>query len=284
MYCAKETSRGSQQVFEHAMHDRLVADVQVENDIRAALEAERLTVRYDPIADLRDGAIVGFEAALYWETGNGGLLGPSEYTDVARQSGLSGRLGWIALRQTFLSAGSLDEPAPFLIAPTPMPLLRQTDFLEQLDREVRDTAARPNRVVLAIPEEAAGSPDAAGLLAAIRERGFRISLSDFGFGGASLRQLCRLPLDFARIDPADLQRSATAGAESSLLQAMIKLCLDLQIQVIAFGVRGEDERRLLHGMGCTLGQGSLFGAALRPEQLERVLRRAWASSTGERSA
>ncbi|MEZ5363141.1 MAG: diguanylate cyclase [Bryobacterales bacterium] len=128
MYCAKANSRGSQQLFEDAMHARLIQDVQTENDLRAGLESEQLHMRYQPIVRLRDGAIAGFEAVLAWEAPTG-VWPPEDYAQVANNSDLSVRLGWTALRQALLAAGGSSATALLLPLPLAPQLLHQTDFL-----------------------------------------------------------------------------------------------------------------------------------------------------------
>ena len=275
MYAAKERAPGSQKVFEHRMHDRLMADVETESEIRAGIEDQKVELRYRPIANLADGATFGFEAVLHWPSVSGRVFGPEDYAAIAEQSGLASPLGWSCLHQALATAGCLDEPSPAIAVPLFPALLEQADLLEQLDTEIRETAAQPARLILAVPEEAAAPEEAHEVLHALKERGFRLALTDFGAGRASLSRLCRLPLDFARIVTALPLRKRQTGPDVSLLQAMTRLCRELGIQVIAGGVHTEEQQRLLHRYGCRLGQGPLYGPARTAQQVGRGL----ASST-----
>ncbi len=260
MYCAKERARGSQQVFQNTMHDRLVADMDAESEIRAGVEGHRLELRYKPIVELADDTVFGYEAALCWRDDNGRLFGAEDYAVIAQQPGLASPLGWSVLRQTLLAAKAGAADGPTIVAPLFAALLEQPDLLERLDKALEETAAPPERLILAVPEQAAAAEEAYTALHALTECGFRLALTDFGAGRASLHQLCRLPLSFARITPSMPSSRTGGGPEASLLQAMTKLCSELTIRVIADGVRTTEQGRLLHHYGCDLGQGPLWGA------------------------
>ena len=270
MYCAKENARGSQRVFEHQMHNRLVESMNTEGEIRASIEGGRLELRYRPIVHLNDGSLFGFEAVLHQRDSKGRLIKLDDCAAIAEQAGLAPRLGWSCLHQSLLTSAEPDAGELQIVVPLLAALFNQTDLLEQLDSEVRDTAAKTERLILAVSERAAASPDAGTRLRGLRERGFRIALANFGAGRASLNQLCRLPLSFARVALTPPMAGSSQTAEAAILQAMAKLCAELDIEMIADGVTAHEQTATLRNLGCRLGQGLFYGARRGPQELYRM--------------
>ncbi|MCB9385405.1 MAG: diguanylate cyclase [Bryobacterales bacterium] len=268
MYCAKDSARGSQQIFEEAMHARLLADVRIEADIRAGLEASQFEMRFRPVVRLSDSSVAGFECVLVWHAADGREWLPEDYAKAIGQSDLAVQIGYSGLQQALLASSCLSATAPFLLLPLPAALIRSEDLFQQLDRIMRETAARPDRVVLAASEGAASDPAVAPALEQLRSRGFRIGLSDFGAAGAPLSELCRTSIDLARISPSYVARADTSAGEAALLQAMMRICTEIGIEVIVAGVQTAQHRRLLQKLGCRLAQGPLFGPAQDAREIE----------------
>jgi EAL domain-containing protein (putative c-di-GMP-specific phosphodiesterase class I) len=251
--------------------------VDLENDLRRAIEFGDLRVHYQPLIDLTTDRIIGFEALVRWQHAARGLVPPMAFIPLAEETGLIVPLGrWVletACRQwrTWRDARPNGPPLSISVNLSARQFV-QPDLIEQVDAILASTRMDPSSLELEITESVVMDQSELGIraLGRLRDMGVRLVLDDFGTGYSSLSYLKHLPLDTIKID-----RSFVAGldgdADRSIVTAVIALAHGLGIGVVAEGIETEAQARLLTELGCDVGQGFLFAHALPAAQATQLL-------------
>jgi diguanylate cyclase (GGDEF)-like protein len=264
-------------VFEASMSDQTMDRIDLENDLRRAIERGELRVHYQPLVDLATDRIVGFEALVRWQHPVRGLVAPLAFIPLAEETGLIVPLGrWVletACRQARKWRDSrAASPRLFMSVNLSARQFGQPDLVEQVDAILSETGLDPSTLELEITESVVMDQSEAGIrtLSRLREMGVRLVLDDFGTGYSSLAYLKHLPLDTIKID-----RTFVAGlegeADRSIVDAVIALAHGLRIGVVAEGIETEAQFETLRAMGCDVGQGYLFARPLPALEAGRLL-------------
>jgi diguanylate cyclase (GGDEF)-like protein/PAS domain S-box-containing protein len=274
MYHAKEKGRNNYQFFSAELNRRAVERLQMENELRRAIEREEFILYYQPQVDLKSGAIVGLEALLRWRHSSRGLVHPAKFISLAEETGLIVRLGeWVldaACRQiktwnsaryprltlaVNLSAGQLTNNKGF--AKTVSAILQEHQVSpEQLEFEMTES------MLLANVEETTQT------LKKLGDLGTRITIDDFGTGYSSLSYLKRLPIDKVKIDRSFVRDIVADSDDAAIVSAIIAMAHNLKLSVIAEGVESRDQVDSLRKLGCDGYQGHYFSKPLPGEYLE----------------
>jgi diguanylate cyclase (GGDEF)-like protein len=264
MYRAKALGKARYEVFDEAMRARAVALLNLETDLRRALERGELRLFYQPIVSLESGRIVGLEALLRWQHPELGLLAPDEFVPLAEETGLITFLDRWLLRQACLQLGAwharweTDPPLTMSVNLSSKQFLFP-DLVEHVAAIVREAAIPPGDLRLEITESAImeNVDAAASVLARLRALGLRVSLDDFGTGYSSLSYLHRFPIDTLKIDR---EFAAKLGDRESreIVRTIVTLARNLGMQVIAEGIESLEQLNQFRAMECELGQGFLF--------------------------
>jgi EAL domain-containing protein (putative c-di-GMP-specific phosphodiesterase class I) len=277
MYQAKENGRQSYQFFEPDMNVRAVARQFIEEGLRRAVEGHEFALHYQPIIDLTTGAIAGAEALIRWMHPTRGLIPPLQFIPVAEDCGLMLPIGkWVmreACRQTqaWVAAGfSLKTIAVNVSALE----FRDQDFLKNLLAILAETGLDPRFLELELTESVlVKRPElAASILQTVRERGMRVAIDDFGTGYSSLGYLQKFPLDALKIDQSFVRQIGTAGADTSIVTAVIGMAQNLKLRTIAEGVETQEQLEFLQAQHCDDAQGYYFSRPVPPEQFEQLLK------------
>jgi diguanylate cyclase (GGDEF)-like protein/PAS domain S-box-containing protein len=273
MYRAKEAGRSRIELFDTGMRDWAVGRLQTEAGLRRALEADEIEVHYQPVVDLRDGAIAAVEALVRWRHPERGLLAPGEFIGVAEESGLIVPLGrrvlevacaqsaaWAAAR------GSQRPPLPVHVNLSPRQLPDQT-LVETVEATLAATGAVPAALALEITESMLidRGPDRVALLERLRDLGVALVLDDFGTGWSSLSRLAQLPIGGLKVDRSFVADIAGRGAP--IVDAIVRLARAFALPVVAEGVETVDQLEVLRGLGCELVQGYLFARPLPADEV-----------------
>lgn len=246
--------------------------MQLERDLGHALEAGALALAFQPQVELQSRRIVGVEALLRWTHPVLGPLAPEVIVEAAERSGRMVSLGLWALRQACLAAVGLPGPTMMAVNVAASQFL-EPDFVAEVDRILRETGLPPTRLELEVTETSA-LPDSTAVLAtfeALRARGIRIALDDFGAGHASLARLRALPVDVLKIDRS-LVADLDTNVGRALVEATIMLAHRLGLAVLAEGVETETQWAELARLGCDLIQGHAAGRPLTLDALQALLR------------
>jgi diguanylate cyclase (GGDEF)-like protein/PAS domain S-box-containing protein len=277
MYGAKSRGRAGHAEFEPAMHKSAVALLQLESELRRAVERGELTLRYQPVVSLANGVIAGFEALVHWNHPQRGLLRPLEFVPLAEETGLVVPIGeWVlreACRQT--REWQLKYPSPHLTVGVNLSARQflNADVVDTVARALAESGLLPRNLRLELTESMLmdNAPKAAQVLAELRSLGVSLDLDDFGTGYSSLAYLHNFRLDTLKIDRSFVARGTEAGGNWEIVTAIVNLARGLRLTLIAEGVENDAQLEELRRLGCEYGQGYLFGRPLHAHDLEALL-------------
>jgi diguanylate cyclase (GGDEF)-like protein len=282
MYTAKAAGRRRFAVFDPNLHSAIIARHELSAQLTMGIARSELLVLYQPIVALDGGQTVGLEALVRWRHPTRGLVEPDEFIALAEESGAIVPLGNFVLREAAQQVqdcnGRPGGPSVYLSVNVSAVQLQQPTFLDEVEEVLRSTCLRPEHLVLEITESAMFRDTAATIekLRALRERGVRISVDDFGTGYASLSYLRRFPVDALKIAKDFIGPAHTDGPEESpewaFTGAILALGRRLGLDVIAEGIEEPGQLLRLREMGCEYGQGFLFARPAPFVEIARVLR------------
>jgi diguanylate cyclase (GGDEF)-like protein/PAS domain S-box-containing protein len=278
MYRAKGMGQSRFEVFDRTMHAQALARLQLETDLRRALDRQEFVVHYQPIISLNTGRICGVEALVRWDHPDQGLMTPDEFIPAAEETGLILPLGrWVLgeacrkVRQwrAHYGAETLGSVGVNLSAKQ----FSQVDLVEQIWDALRSSGLPPEALRLEITESAVmENADAAiVLLSRLKGLGVQLSLDDFGTGYSSLSYLHRFPLDALKIDRSFVARIDAEERTTRLVETVLTLARGLEVSAVAEGIETEEQLATLRALRCDLGQGFLFSRPLPPDELELLL-------------
>ena len=277
MYRAKSTGKGRCEVFDHAMHAGAIKRLQLETDLRKALELNQFRVYYQPIVSLRNGQIVGFEALSRWQRPEG-LVMPGEFIAVADETGIilpiNRQLLYDACRQlrSWQALFPSDPPLTLNVNITPKQFA-QPELASEIRKTLQETGLDPSCINLEITETIAmaDAEKSAVVLSELKALGVRLDIDDFGTGYSSLSRLQRFPVDTLKIDRAFVSRIDTDPATLEIVRIIVMLAHGLHLTVVAEGVETQAQVDLLKDIGCELAQGYLYSKPVSAEVIEQLL-------------
>jgi diguanylate cyclase (GGDEF)-like protein len=254
-------------------------DLQLEDDLRLSLDAGQLRAYYQPIVALDGLAVVGHEALVRWAHPEHGLLPPARFLELAENSGLIRPLGWWMLEQACADAvAGIGGPTTrqWVAVNASAGQLMRPGVAADVKRALIDSGLAPGRLHLEITESAliSATDTLARELAELSELGVRIALDDFGTGYSSLSLLRRFPVDVLKIDRSFVAPLLHDRSAYAIVKAVLGMCADLGLSTVAEGIEDEAQRDALRAMGCSHGQGYLFGHAEPLATRQPVVRRA----------
>ncbi len=277
MYRAKSRGKGRYAIFEPGMHTAIVERLDLEVDLKGAIERDELVLAYQPIFSLRSGAVAGVEALVRWQHPTRGLVLPEHFVPLAEESGVIRELGrWVlrtACHQGALWRAKYPGHPGFRIGIN----VSGAQLREGLREEVAEALAMaqldPSGLTLEITETALmGSVETAiEQLDALKRLGVDLAIDDFGIGYSSLRYLRRLPLDNLKIERSFVEGIGRSDDEPDLLRAIVDLADIFGLEVIAEGIERPEQRQRLLELGCDLGQGHLLSAPLDAAATDALL-------------
>jgi diguanylate cyclase (GGDEF)-like protein/PAS domain S-box-containing protein len=263
MYRAKAMGRARHEVFQPGMHTTAVALLQLENDLRRAVERNEFALHYQPIVRLRDGAILGFEALIRWDHPQRGTVLPSEFIGIAEETGLVVPIGLWVLEQACerIRAWQCEFHRDDLTMSVNLSArqLMTPGFGEHLEKLLRDNELPRGTICLEMTETMLVENQAwTQPLRALRDLGVQLHIDDFGIGYSSLSYLHRMPVDALKIDRSFISHMELAGENLEIVRTIITLAENLQIRIIAEGVESEKQCNELRMLGCYSAQGFFF--------------------------
>src|SRR6266403_98932 len=278
MYRAKSLGKARYELFDADMRASVMARLQLETDLRHALERGEFRNFYQPIVALVSGEIAGFEALLRWQHPTRGLLGPIEFIPVAEETGLIRELGWWNLRE---ACRQISEWRASLIAHPHLTIsvnlsakqFLQPNLVEDIRKLLGELALPPEALKLEITESTVmADPSAAvEMLQQIKSLGIRLAIDDFGTGYSSLSYLHRFPLDTLKIDRSFITVMEEDGEGMEIARSILPMANNLRLDVVAEGVETIQQVALLKKLQCKYGQGYYFSRPLSAEGIAALL-------------
>ena len=263
---AKRMGRARVESFD-ATVDRIATrdDLELEEQLRASIGTGELRAFYQPILTLADRKIAGHEALLRWEHPQQGLLAPARFLDIAENTGLIRSLGWWVLGQACRDAavelGGVGGSGSWVAVNASPTQLTRSDVYDVVMQTLERTQLPPDKLHLEITETALmqASPSLVGELRQLREAGVGVVLDDFGTGFSSLSLLRDFPVSMVKIDKSFIAPLLDDSGALAIVRAVLSMCRDIGIPVVAEGVESEAQADLLAELGCSHVQGFLFG-------------------------
>ena len=260
-----------------ASAERALRTLNLESELRDALEKGELALHYQPQVCLQSGLVIGCEALLRWIRPDGQSIPPDEFLPVAERSGLVAPIGEWAIREACRQSVAWREVGieGLRIGINLSPVQFQVGDVEtQLRATLQDSGARPEDIGLELTESALlhDGQRVSDTLRQMRDLGIEIALDDFGTGFSSLGRLRDLPIDVLKIDRSFIRDLTDSGESASLVRSIVNLAHGLKIRVLAEGVETEGQLSMLVAAGCDRIQGFLFSRALPADEFEALLR------------
>ncbi|MGE5765298.1 MAG: putative bifunctional diguanylate cyclase/phosphodiesterase [Mycobacterium leprae] len=273
MYVAKARGKGRCEVFTQIMHEAVSNEFTLRDDLQEAVDARQFVLHYQPLLNLRTGAVLGFEALARWQHPRRGLVPPAEFIPLAE------RVGCLHEIERQVLSAACHAATTWPVGPHGRGLtvgvnvspshLQRPDLVASVQEALGDSGLDPRRLFVEVTEnvDAEDWRRVATSLTQLRELGVRVALDDFGTGYSSLSLLAELPIDVVKVD-----RAFTAGpANAPLLTAVFDLASRLGFATVAEGVERLDQQRMLVDAGRDLVQGFLYSRPVPGEEVPSVL-------------
>ena len=278
MYRAKEGGRGRYAVFNEKMHERAVARLQVETEMRQALSRQEFQLYYQPIISISTGKLTGFEALVRWFHPVRGTISPTEFIPIAEETGLIIPLGRWVLEEACHQMVAWQQQMPVAQSLTISVnlsgiQLMQAGLLEQIDRVLQQTGLQGNNLKLELTESMVMEISASTLsvLEALRNWHIELCLDDFGTGYSSLSRLHDLPIDTLKIDQSFVRRVEDDSSMWKMLGTIVMLADNLGMEAIAEGVETVEQLDHLRSFNCKYAQGYFFSKPLDALNAQKLI-------------
>jgi diguanylate cyclase (GGDEF)-like protein/PAS domain S-box-containing protein len=278
MYIAKRDGKGGYRLFEPAMHEGVLARLELRADLQRAIASDQLELYYQPVVRLDNGGVCGVEALLRWRHPERGIVGPDDFVPLAEEMGLIVPIGRWVLREGCRQAKLIQEALP---ADPPLSMainlsvkqLQHSDIVGDVREALAESGLPPASLTLEITETVMMTDTelAVQRLQELRALGVRLAMDDFGTGYSSLSYLSRFPVDVLKMDRSFLTGGASPEA-SGLATAVVALGRTLDLEVVAEGIEFSEQWETLRDLGCELGQGFLFAKPMQAEDAVEFLR------------
>lgn len=278
MYRAKTLGKGQYHVFDPTMHADAMQALQLENDLRKAINQNEFVVHYQPIISLCTGKITGFEALVRWQHPTKGIVPPNLFIPLAEEIGLINSIGKIVLTQACYQfqkwyQEKVIDGSISMSVNISAKQFAQLDIVEQIDQVVLETLINPQNLKLEITESAFinNTQSAKAILQALRQRQIQLSIDDFGTGYSSLSYLHNFPVDTLKVDRSFVSKLDGTIESLGLIPAIKKIAETMKMSVVAEGIETEKQLAQLRELNCEFGQGYLFAKPLPEKEATELL-------------
>jgi diguanylate cyclase (GGDEF)-like protein/PAS domain S-box-containing protein len=277
MYRAKAAGQGGFAQYDPQMHTGLVERLQLESDLRRAVDTPELELHYQPTIELATGALIGFEALARWRHPVRGFVSPADFIPLAESTGLIRPIGTWVLNEACRQAASWSTDA----AGRPLTMsvnvsgrqFERTDLPAIVAAALAESGLSPDRLCLEMTESVLmnDNDEIRALLRRLKDMGVRLAIDDFGTGYSSLSYLHRFPVDTLKIDRSFVERLSHQPEDAALARAIVQLGQSLGMVTVAEGIEQYDQFLALRQMTCELGQGYYFSRPLAAAEAGRLV-------------
>jgi diguanylate cyclase (GGDEF)-like protein len=278
MYHAKEQGKARYAIFDPCMYQRTLQLLQLERDLRKAIENHEFILYYQPIVSLVTGQIAGFEALIRWQHPERGFISPQEFIPIAEDTGLIVPLGDWVLREACQQLKQWQETLPAaehlrVSVNLASKQIQESDFIEKVDRVLAETGLDGQFLRLELTESMLmeRTNEIIEMLTQVRHRHILLSIDDFGTGYSSLSYLHRFPVSTLKIDRSFVTQMTIDNESFEIARTVVTLAHALSLDVIAEGVETPEQVTQLRRLGCEFGQGYLFSKPLSTAAIEALI-------------
>jgi len=266
MYAAKSAGKGRIEVFNVGLHGEVVNRLQLEVDLRQALENDQMLVYYQPLVDISTHTVVGLEALMRWMHPERGIVGPTEFISIAESTGLIVTLGRWLIRHACLDSVSIRQSADRSDLQLSVNIsARQLDdplLVKCVHDALMESGLPPASLTLEITESVfiSDADRSLNVLEQLRSIGVKLSIDDFGTGYSSLGYLQQLPVDELKIDRTFIVAAADSSESRALVRTIVDLARDFGLRTVAEGIETVGQLEGARDAGCEYAQGFLFAS------------------------
>ena len=278
MYKSKDMGRNTFQFFTSQMTEHAQHFLEIDKDLRRALEQNEFFLTFQPILDLEKNLLAGVEVLLRWNHPQKGLIMPDTFIPIAEETGLIVEIGEWILRQSCLEAMKWKDinlpQTPYLAINVSIRQFKGGFCLERVENILNQTGFSAEHLVLEITESLLMDEDSLLLkeLEALQKTGIRLAVDDFGTGYSSLNYLRRFPVSIVKIDSDFVKDMDVNESDARLVDAIIAMARALDLKVVAEGVEKIEHKKLLQQMHCDLLQGYFYSKPLPINELTKLLK------------
>jgi diguanylate cyclase (GGDEF)-like protein/PAS domain S-box-containing protein len=278
MYRAKSLGKARHVVFDQTMHASAINLLQIETDLRKALDKGQFFLQYQPVVSLDDFRVCGFEALIRWHHPERGLISPLDFIPIAEDTGQIIAIGEWALNEACRQMHRWETAYPvaaplFISVNLSCKQFNHPLLIEQVADVIKRTRISPRRLKLEITESAVmdNIDSATSMLRQLRDIGVQLAIDDFGTGYSSLSYLHKFPIDTLKIDRSFVTRMAENPENIEIVRTVILLAQVLGMDVIAEGVETKDQLKILRDLKCEYGQGYYFSRPATAPDVEKII-------------
>lgn len=278
MYHAKSLGRSRYAIFDGTMHYMAIAMLEMETDLRLAIENHNLHVYFQPIISLNTGQIAGFESLIRWLHPQRGFISPAEFIPIAEEIGLIYNIGLFVLHEACrflrtLQSQFYSRPPLSMSVNLSAVQFRRPELINQIDLMVREYGLEPWSLKLEITESTIieHAEYAKEMMTQLKAQSIHLSLDDFGTGYSSITNLHRYPIDTVKIDQSFVMKMCVDNESLEIVRSSINMAHNLKMDVVAEGVETAEQLRILRGMKCQFGQGYYFSRAIPQGEIKDLL-------------
>jgi diguanylate cyclase (GGDEF)-like protein len=278
MYRAKASGKARFEVFDITMRSQAYSRLEMEQELRAALENQEFQLYYQPIVSMESDQVASFEALIRWLHPKRGLLSPGEFLSIAEESGLILPIGKWVLYEACAQLKKWHEKYPFLQnvsinVNVSNRQFSQPDFIEQVVDALQTNSLKAESLKLEIAESVLISNYAAAneIFMRLRDLGIKLQIDDFGSGYSALGYLQHFPISAVKIDKSFIDEMGKGRRGTELIRAIVSMTRELGMETIAEGIETGQQFNELRGLSCNFGQGFLLSKPLDKEAAEQIL-------------
>jgi diguanylate cyclase (GGDEF)-like protein/PAS domain S-box-containing protein len=278
MYRAKSLGKARHVIFDQTMHASAINLLQIETDLRKALDKSQFFLQYQPIVSLDDFRVCGFEALIRWHHPERGLISPLDFIPIAEDTGQILAIGEWALNEACRQMHRWETAYPvaaplFISVNLSCKQFNHPLLIEQVADVIKRTRISPRRLKLEITESAVmdNIDSATSMLRQLRDIGVQLAIDDFGTGYSSLSYLHKFPIDTLKIDRSFVTRMAENPENIEIVRTVILLAQVLGMDVIAEGVETKEQLKILRDLKCEYGQGYYFSRPATAPDVEKII-------------
>ena len=282
MYKAKSMGKARSAVFDRTMHSTAVALLELETELRRAVEHMDFRMVYQPIVGLQDRRVIGFEALIRWQHPQKGYIPPSQFIPLAEETGLIVPIGLWTLRESIRQLrtwqGLVRRTPPLTISVNLSGIqLLQPELIMQVDLMLREYGLDGRTLKLEITESIImeHAQYALEMLKQLKAQSVRLAIDDFGTGYSSMSYLRRYPIDTVKLDQSFIARITADDESLEIVRSIVTMAHNLKMDVIAEGVETREQLERLRDLGCEYGQGFYFSRPVERDAAEALLMSNW---------